>query len=86
MSSYFRYPHSDCKPMDPSTLTRTVFTLIISTIITILLIAFNYPISVDSPLIIFVFISGITAFVCLWAIFGHLVAKFRKAIENKYYS
>ena len=79
MSNYVCYPHSDCKPMEPSTLTHTVSTLIISTIITILLIAFNYPISVDSPLIIFVFISGITAFVCLWALFGHFVAKLSEA-------
>lgn len=79
MSNYVCYPHSDCKPMDHDTLTHTVSTLIISIIITILLIAFNYPISVDSPLIIFVFISGITAFVCLWAIFGHFIAKLHEA-------
>lgn len=82
MSNYVCYPHSDCKPMDSSTLTHTIFTLIISTIITILLIAFNYPISVDSPLIIFVFISGIIAFVCLWAIFGHFIAKLREANQK----
>lgn len=81
MSNYVCYPHSDCKPMDPSTLAHTVSTLIISTIITVLLIAFNYPISANSPLIILVFISGTTAFVCLWAIFGHLIAKLRE--ENR---
>lgn len=79
MSNYVCYPHSDCKPMAHDTFVHTITTLIISTTITILLIAFNYPISVDSPLIIFVFISGITAFVCLWAIFGHLIAKLREA-------
>lgn len=81
MSSYICYPHSDCKPMDHSTLTHTVATLIISTIITILLIAFNYPISVNSPLIILTFISGTTAFVCLWVLFGHFIAKLRE--ENR---
>lgn len=81
MSNYICYPHSDCRPMDHSTLTRTISTLIISFIITILLIAFNYPISANSPLIIFVFISGTTTFVCLWAIFGHFIAKLRE--ENR---
>lgn len=78
MSNYVYYPHSDGKPMDHDTLTRTIITLVISAIITFLLIAFNYPISVDSPLIIFVFISGTTAFVCLWALFGHFIAKLRE--------
>lgn len=81
MSNYVCYPHSDCKPMDHPTLTRTISTLVISFIITILLIAFNYPISVNSPLIILVFISGTTTFVCLWAIFGHFIAKLRE--ENR---
>lgn len=79
MSNYVCYPHSDCKPMGHDTFVHTIVTLIISTTITILLIAFNYPISVDSPLIILVFISGVTAFVCLWAIFGHLVSKLHEA-------
>lgn len=83
MSSYSFFNAPVPKPMDHDTLVKTIVVFFVSIFLTAILIACNYPLSADSPLLPLIFIVALPAIYCPWAFLGHLCGKLYQESEKR---